>query len=143
MTGERDFSEADWKQICRGPATAGLYVSYASKGGTIKETKAIADAYTRARKGEAVGQLLQEVVRTFPVIGGHHSDRATDIKERLIADLRESWALVERHAERGEAAEYREFLLDIAQAVAAASKGIDLDEAQAVAEVESALRLAR
>ncbi|HEY8465181.1 MAG TPA: hypothetical protein VIL04_00095 [Solirubrobacterales bacterium] len=146
MAGQADFSEADWKRICRGPAAAALYVSYASRGGamkTVKETKAIAAAYERARKGGAVGQLLREAVADYPVIGADHNDSIEDIRQRLIDDVGAAWALVERHAHPSEAGEYRQFLLEIAQAVAAAAKGIDPDEANALSAIEAALRPAR
>ena len=50
MTGKSDFTEQEWETVLKGPPAAGLMVAAASKGGTWKESFAIAKSYTEARK---------------------------------------------------------------------------------------------
>jgi hypothetical protein len=49
MTGKADFAEGDWRVVLEGPPTAGLIVVTAQRGGTFRETLAIAKAYVEAR----------------------------------------------------------------------------------------------
>ena len=50
MTGKTDFTPEEWELVLRGPSTAGMIVVTAGRGGTIRETYAIAKAYVEARE---------------------------------------------------------------------------------------------
>jgi hypothetical protein len=50
MAGKADFSAEEWETISEAPATAGLLVMTAQRGGVFRETLAIAKAYTEARQ---------------------------------------------------------------------------------------------
>ena len=49
MTGKADFTQDEWATVLEGPPSAGLIVATAARGGTIRETFAIARAYADAR----------------------------------------------------------------------------------------------
>jgi hypothetical protein len=44
MTGKADFTEQEWALVLEGPPSAGMIVLTAQRGGTIRETFAIAKA---------------------------------------------------------------------------------------------------
>ena len=61
MTGKADFTAVEWDAIAEGPTSAGMVVSTAKRGGTFRETFAMAKAYTEARKehGESAHKSTQ------------------------------------------------------------------------------------
>ena len=68
MTGKADFTEGEWRVVLEGPPSAGLIVVTAQRGGTLRETLAIAKAYVDARKEHGESQLLDEIVSAKPEI---------------------------------------------------------------------------
>ena len=62
MTTKATFSPDEWETISAGPPTAGIVVVMASRGGTFKETVAVAKAYTEARSQHGASELLDEIV---------------------------------------------------------------------------------
>ena len=50
MTKKAEFNAEEWSTILEGPATAGMIVVAAEKGGTIRESMGIAKAYAEAAK---------------------------------------------------------------------------------------------
>ena len=62
MTGKADFTAEEWDAIAEGPTSAGMIVSTAERGGTFRETFAMAKAYTEARKEHGDSPLLDELV---------------------------------------------------------------------------------
>ena len=50
MTGKADFTEGDWRIVLESLPAAGMIVVTAQRGGTFRETLAIAKAYAEARK---------------------------------------------------------------------------------------------
>ena len=55
MTTKAAFSPEEWKTVLQGPPTAGMIVVTAARGGMIRETIAMAKAYSEAhaRPGES------------------------------------------------------------------------------------------
>src|SRR5438270_14085782 len=68
MTGKTDFTEEEWKLVLEGPPTAGMVVLTAQRGGTIRESVAMARAYAEARQQHGESQLLDEIVAAKPEI---------------------------------------------------------------------------
>ena len=81
MTGKADFTEQEWELVLEGPPSAGMIVVTAARGGTIRETVAIAKAYVEARKQHGQSELLDEIVAAKPEIG-----RAS-CRERVSIDV--------------------------------------------------------
>ncbi len=59
MTGKADFTPQEWDLVLQGPPSAGIIVVTAQRGGTIRETHAIAKAYVEARRQHSASELLE------------------------------------------------------------------------------------
>ncbi len=59
MTTKADFNGEEWDQISEGPALAGLIVIASQRGGTIRETLAMAKVYAEAQKSHTVRRPAQ------------------------------------------------------------------------------------
>ena len=68
MTSKADFTEEEWDLVLEGPAAAGLLISTAERGGTIREAFSIAKAYAEARKQHGSSELLDEIVSAKPEV---------------------------------------------------------------------------
>ena len=60
MTTKAEFNAEEWEQIAGGPALAGMIVISAQRGGTIRETVAMAKVYKETARTR--GQREQEDV---------------------------------------------------------------------------------
>ena len=122
MTGKADFTEDDWRIVLEGPPTAGMIVVTAQRGGTFRETLAIAKAYIEARTHHGESELLDEIVANKPEIDHTRYSSVADLKEHGLQHLRDSVALLERKATPAEVDEYRQFVLSLADKVADAHR---------------------
>jgi len=68
MTGKADFTPQEWELVLEGPPSAGMIVVTAQRGGTIRETLAIAKAYVEARQQHGESELLDEIVAAKPEV---------------------------------------------------------------------------
>lgn len=139
MTGKSDFTEEDWKQVLEGPPAAGLLVITADQGGSIRESFSMAKAYAEARKQHGDSELLDEIVNTKPEMDKARVHSAEEMKERNLQHLRDAVALLEGKATADEIEEYRRFILNLAERVAEAHKGVTEPERAAIAEIAEAL----
>ena len=71
MTSKSDFTTEEWKLILEAPPVAGLLVVTAQRGGSIRETIAMAKAYVEARQQHGESQLLDEIVAGQTGTGSH------------------------------------------------------------------------
>src|SRR5207245_10069541 len=71
MTGKADFTEQEWRIVLEGPPSAGMIVVTAQRGGTFRETLAIAKAYTEPRKHHGHSALLHQNGSAKP--SNHHT----------------------------------------------------------------------
>ena len=53
MTTKAEFNAEEWSKITEGPALAGLIVIASQRGGTIRESLAMAKVYRRRRRSRA------------------------------------------------------------------------------------------
>ena len=120
MTGKADFTEEEWELLREGPPTAGLVAASASKGGSFRESWAIAKAYAEARKEHGESQLLDDLVADKPKT--KHYSSAEEAESEGLQRLRQAVALLEQKASPGEVAGYRHFTLDVAGRAAEAHK---------------------
>src|SRR6185312_334264 len=60
MTTKAAFSPEEWKTVLQGPPTAGMIVVTAARGGTIRETIALAKAYSEAHAQPGTAVALVE-----------------------------------------------------------------------------------
>jgi hypothetical protein len=143
MTGKADFTEEEWETVLKGPPSAGLIVATALRGGTLRETFAIAKAYVEARQDHGASQLLDELVAAKPEADHTRFHSVDELKQHGLQNLREAVALLEQKATPEEAAEYRRFVLTLAEKVAEAHResGVAVSDAEqaAIDEIAAAL----
>ena len=143
MTSKSDFTTEEWQLILEAPPTAGLIVVTAQRGGSFRETVAMAKAYVEARQQHGESELLDEIVAAKPERDHTHYHSPEELKQHAMQHLRDSVALLEGKATPPEVDEYRRFIVTLAQKVAAAHRehGHDVSDAEqtAISEIEAAL----
>ncbi len=143
MTTKDAFSPADWTTVLEGPPTAGMIVITAARGGMIRETIAMAQAYTEARSQHGESELLDEIVAAKPKVDHTRFHSPDELKSRGLAHLRDAVALVGNTATAEELDDYRHFVITLASKVAAAHREhgqqVSPAEEQALQEITTAL----
>jgi hypothetical protein len=145
MTTHADFSDEEWKQVLEGPTSAGMIVTTAERGGTFRETFAMAGAYTDARKEHGASELLDEIVSHRPKTERVKAHSKEEMKDAYLDEIRTAVGLVAAKATPEELGDYRMFVVNLAKKVAAAKEekgsegGVTEAEAAAIKEIEGAL----
>jgi hypothetical protein len=122
MTAQADFTAEEWKLILEGPPSAGLVVITAQRGGLLRETVSMAKAYAEARQQHGQSELLDEIVAAKPAIDHTRHGSLEELKEHCLRLLRDAVALLEAKATPPEVDDYRKFILNLSQTVAAAHR---------------------
>ena len=122
MTTKAEFNAEEWGKIAEGPALAGLIVIASQRGGTIRESLAMAKVYAEAQE-EA--RARRPGRRARPV--GAAPEREAVLEQGGPAHPRPRQDPRGGRAGRGKATpeeldEYRAFVLDVAQHAAEADK---------------------
>ena len=120
MTTKADFTPEEWDLVREGPPTAGMVALMADKGGSFRETWALAKSYAEARKELGESELLDALVAEKPDMKRYGS--AAELDETGLGRLRDAVVLLEEKATPDEVAGYKQFVLDVASRVAAAHK---------------------
>jgi hypothetical protein len=143
MTGKADFTQEEWEQVLQGPPSAGLIVVTAARGGTIRETVAIAKAYVEARQQHGASELLDEIVAAKPEMDHTHYRSVDELRQHGLQHLRDAVAALESKANPEELEDYRRFVLTLAEKVASAHReggeAVSDSERQAIEEIKGAL----
>jgi len=143
MTTKAAFSPEEWTVVLEGPSTAGMIVITAAHGGTFRETVAMAKAYTEARAQHGKSELLDEIVAAKPKTDHTRYHSPEELKDHGLAHIREAVALLESKATTEERDDYRQFVLNLANKVAAAHReggqSVSPAEAAAIQEITTAL----
>ena len=143
MTSKAAFSPEEWKVVLEGPPTAGMIVITAAHGGMWRETFAISKAYVEARAQHGESELLDEIVSAKPKMDHTRSHSPQELKDHGLGLLRNAMALLEEKATPAERDDYRQFVINLANKVAAAHReeGQDVSppEAAAIEEITAAL----
>jgi len=143
MTTKADYSPEEWQVVLEGPPTAGMIVVTAARGGTFRETIAMAKAYAEARSEQGESELLHEIVATKPQVEHARYHSAGELRENGLAHLRGAVAVLEGKATAEELDEYRRFVLALADRVAAAHReggqAVSPAEAEAIQQITEAL----
>jgi hypothetical protein len=155
MATDKDFSAQEWKTITTAPVAAGLLVALADPSGPIgvvKEAMAVNDAIEQSATNSG-SEVVKSVAKWAKAAGRLEAPRSlpgdkTKLKKILLDSIQQSAAIIRSKAP-SEAAQYRQFLLDVAQKAAAASKeggflgfgGVQVsgDEKALLAELSAAL----
>jgi hypothetical protein len=123
MTGKADFTEQEWELVREAPPTAGMVALTAEKGGSFRESWALAKAYTEARKEHGESELLDALVADKPDVKRYKT--ADELESQGLGRITEAVALLEQKATTGEVVAYKKFVLDVAERVAEAHKEAD------------------
>ena len=134
MTGRADFTEEEWELVLEGPPSAGMIVVTAQRGGSFRESIAIAKAYLEARRQHGESELLDEIVAAKPERDHTRYHSVEELKQQGLQHLREAAELLERKATAEEAKDYRRFVLTLADKVANAHR----EGGEAVSDAERA-----
>lgn len=137
MTSKADFTAEDWKTVLEGPPSAGMLVITAQRGGTLRETITMAKAYGEARALHGQSELLDEIVAAKPVVDHTRYGTLDELHERCLGHLRDAIGLLEAKATPQELEDYRRFIVNLAEKVAAAHREGGAD-ATAVSDAERA-----
>ena len=143
MTGKADFTQDEWKLVLEAPPSAGLIVVTAQKGGTFRETIAMAKAYAEARQQHGESQLLDEIAAAKPERDHTHYHSPAELRQGGLQHVRDAVALLETKAGPDEVNDYRRFVLTLADRVANAHRehgqSVSDAEQQAIDEITEAL----
>jgi hypothetical protein len=122
MTGKSDFTEQEWDTVLQGPPAAGTIVAIASRGGTFRETFAIAKSYTEARQEHGASEILDAIVSAKPGVDRHLGHSPEEVKSHGLQHVRDAIQVLETKATPDEVNDYRRFVLTLADKVANAHK---------------------
>jgi hypothetical protein len=135
VTSKSDFTADEWQVILEAPPSAGMIVVTAQRGGTFRETIAIAKAYVEARKQHGESELLDEIVAAKPERDHTHYHSAEELKQHGLQHLRDAVAMLGAKATPEEVDEYRQFIITLSGKVAAAHRehGQDVSDSERAA----------
>lgn len=122
MTGKADFTAQEWELIAEGPPLAGLIVVVAQRGGMIRESLSMAKSYTEAREQAGASELLDEIVSAKPEVDRTKHGSVEELREHGLKQIRDAVGIVEAKATAEEAADYKRFVLTLAERTAEARR---------------------
>ena len=120
MTDKADFTAEEWELVREGPPTAGIVALTSERGGSFRESWALARAYTDARKEHGESELLDALVAEKPDLKRYKTPE--ELETQGLGRLTEAVTLLEQKATPGEVLAYKKFALDVAERVAEAHK---------------------
>ncbi len=138
MAGKADFTEQEWEAMHKGVSGAGLLVSVSDPGffDTFKEAGALAKHLAGARKNSS-SELVREFAETRGTGFGLRSSPA-ELETETLEALRAAVAALQAKAPQ-EIEDYRTFVVEVAESVAAAAEGGGDAERAALDRIKSAL----
>lgn len=143
MTGRADFTQEEWELVLEGPPSAGMIVVTAQRGGTFRESIAMAKAYVEARREHGESELLDEIVAAKPERDHTRYHSVEELKQHGLQHLRDAVELLERKATAEEVEDYKRFVLTLADRVANAHRegGETVSDAEgaAIEEISASL----
>jgi hypothetical protein len=143
MTGRADFTEQEWETVLEGPTSAGVIVSTAQRGGSLRESFSLAKAFSEARAATGGSGLMDEIARSKPKVDRARQGSLDELREHHLSIVRQAVSLLEAKASPEELEDYRRFTLRLAERVASAKKEGELPvseaEQTAIDEISAAL----
>ena len=133
-----DFSEHDWKALQGAVTGAGLWVASVDRGffDTFKEASALA-SHLRDAHQKSDSALVREIAggtdRPFGVTAS-----PAEMEQATTDALREALAALEAKSALDVPA-YKRLILDVAESVANAAKGVSASENEALGRIKAAL----
>jgi hypothetical protein len=121
MTGKADFNAEEWSVVAGAPLLGAMMVIAAERGGSVRESVAVARAYADARD-QYDGELMSALLATPPATAVKRPDSPDDLRTQATETLREAVAILERVGTEDEVVEYKQFVFTIAESVARAHR---------------------
>jgi hypothetical protein len=134
VTSKSNFTDEEWHLVLEAPPSAGMIVVTAQRGGSFRESIAMAKSYVEARQHHGESELLDEIVAAKPERDHTHYHSPEELKQHGLQHLRDSVALLEKKATPAEVDEYRKFIVTLSEKVAGAHR----EHGQAVSDAERA-----
>ena len=122
MTKKADFNAEEWSAVLEGPPIAGMMVITAERGGTLRESVSMGQAYLEARKQQDAGELLDDILAARPELDPKRFSSPDELKTKGLERLGEAVALLDSKADAGEVEAYKRFVLAVATKVANAHR---------------------
>jgi hypothetical protein len=123
MTTKADFNAEEWSTLVEAPVLAGMRVVAARRGGTIRESLAVAKVYAAAREAQGDSELLDALVASPPAVDAKEvRESGGDIASVAGERLREALRILAEKASPEEVEEYKRFVREVAEAAAKAHK---------------------
>jgi hypothetical protein len=121
--------------VLEGPPLAGFIVLTAQRGGTFRESYALAKSYAEARRQHGQSELLDAIVSAKPEIDRKRYHSPDELRDQGLARLREAVELLERKATPDEVGAYKRFVTSLAERVAEAHRedGVAVSDAERAA----------
>jgi hypothetical protein len=138
MTKKADFTEQEWESLQKGVVGAGLLVSLSDRSffDTFKEAGALGKHMAQAKQSSS-SDLIRELADVHGTGFGLTSSPDT-VERETVSALQTAKKTLETKAP-DELDSYRQFVVEVAQSVAAAATGGDTAEHDAVEKVRSAV----
>ena len=141
MTGKADFTEQEWELVREGPAAAGMYALMASKGGSFRETWALAKTYAEARKSVGESELPRRPRRRKAAGQALHS--AEQLEQEGLTKLSQAVGAPRAEDGPGRGRGLPSFVLEVAGSVAKAHKeegeAVSPEEREAIEKITTSL----
>jgi hypothetical protein len=134
MTGKSAFTDEEWQAVLEAPSIAGMIVLTAERGGSFRESFALAKAYAEAREQHGEAELLDEIVAAKPQFDRHKYGSPEALQNQGPERLRAAVAALSGKASPDEVDAYRGFVVTLAQRVAEAHK----EHGERIGEAEQA-----
>jgi len=143
VTSKANFTPEEWTLVLEGPTSAGLIVITAQRGGSFRESIAMAKSYVEARRDHGASELLDEIVAAKPERDHTRYHSPEELRQAGLQHLRDAIAVLEQKATPAEVEDYRKFVLTLADKVANAHReggqAVSDAERRAIDEISDAL----
>jgi hypothetical protein len=138
MATRADFTDEEWKAMQEGIAGAGMFVALVDRGffDSFKEANALAHHLREAHEHN-------DSVLVRDLAAGHDrpfgmTSSPEEVEQNTVATLEQAVAVLETKSPDDLPA-YRQLVLEVAQSVAEAAKGVSPQETQALDRIRAAL----
>ena len=137
MAGKADFTEEEWGTLEKGVTGAGLLVAVSDKGffDTFGEASTMAKHIAAA--GGSDSPLVQDLAHTR-VHGFSMRSSPEELEQQTVEGIRAATTIIGQKSP-GDLEAYKAFVLDIAQSVAEAKKGVAPSEEASLGKIKDAL----
>ena len=122
MTTKAAFNAEEWSTVANAPYLTAMLIIAASRGGRMRETLAIAEAYASARQHYR-DELLQQILTTPPSFDPTTAPGNPDeLRQQATTTLRRAVSILGRDATEPEINTYKRFVYYLAETVARAHR---------------------